>query len=143
MFRPPRPPIYNVRQPILENIITPDPPYTMNPLESHAVLWICCSAWSITPQSHPLCPVNPFIQPVQPLGPRYYLTSCNPSWNFVVRPRKKRGPTPVHHVPVVETCSTLDMLFSTVDNPTKTSTRIYVSQYSSHHCIKTILFNVP
>ena len=25
---------------------------TMNPYPRHSVLWICCSAWSITPQGH-------------------------------------------------------------------------------------------
>ena len=43
---------------------------TTNPWPRHSVLKICCSSWSITPQSHQHLPLQPSIHPIDdPLEP--------------------------------------------------------------------------
>ena len=60
------------------------PPYTTNPLSRHALLWICCSARSITLQKHLQESMYPSIHPTT-ASILFYLTSRNPSWAINVR----------------------------------------------------------
>ena len=90
-----------------------------------------------SPTSTPVHPIHARDTSTRPLSPRIRIPCCTSSYI-------KSTQCNVDHEPVTPMFSSLDMLFSMVDNPTKPPIVPYESEYPPRTAPGTsILFNVP